>query len=80
MNKALADADRAMGDHFKAFRDFLPPDQVPAVVEEQRDWVKARNQACPAKWSDLDTYAFIESAANCLLEQTKFFYDAMQSQ
>lgn len=82
MDKALADADRTLGDVYKAFRNSRPPDQIPTVKEEQREWRIQRNAACRANWEDLKTRATVEVIAYCMREQTErrteYFRKALQ--
>ena len=61
----LADADRAMGDAFRAHRS------DPDVVQEQRDWLKERESSCgiPKVLSELSD-SDRRDAISCLLEAT----------
>ncbi len=71
MDQSLAAADLALADAYRAYRDSRKPADIPAAKADQRDWVKRRNRACPAKWTDLATYAQVELIADCLREQTE---------
>lgn len=82
MDRALADADRTLGDVYKAFINSRQPDQIPTVKEEQREWMIQRNAACRANWQDLDIRTEVQAIAYCMLgkteERTEYFRNAMQ--
>ena len=63
--------DYQLGVAYRSYRDQLSSSERQELILQQRAWIKNRNAACPASWSDVNNASRRASIVSCVIAWTK---------
>ena len=67
----LAEADKLMGNAYRVYRSRLTSSGAVWLRDQQRSWIRQRNQLCPLSFKDLLVAPRREAAVTCLRAATE---------
>ena len=85
-DKEAADADQKMGQLYQIIRFKMSPNDSVELARQQLEWLKQRDQNCPARFDDLKTpdgkvnLLLLAQKAHCLKLESEKRYTELQKQ